>query len=109
MPNTLHVGLAAKGQALAVTQAPPVLASAVIDFLRFNVELSEEWEGFDEYRVILKNGDTVRSCPIVDGAAVADREAVANAGAVEVALVAYRDGARLTTERVIIRLHDSGI
>ena len=109
MPSTLHVGLEAKGQALTVTQAPPLLASAIIDFLRFDVAFSEEWEGFEDYRVILKNGKTVRSCPIEGGAAVADHEAVADAGAVEVAIAAYKDGARLTTERVIIRLHDSGI
>ena len=109
MPNAIHISLEAKRQALTVTQAPPLLASAVIDLLRFDVSFSEEWDGFEEYAVILKNGDTVRSCPIADGQACADREAVANAGAVEVALVAYKDGARLTTERAIIRLHDSGI
>ena len=86
-----------------------MLASAVIDFLRFDVAFSEEWDGFDEYAVILKNGKTVRSCAIEGGQACADREAIAGAGVLEIALVAYGGGGRLTTERVIIRLHDSGI
>ena len=109
MPNTVHIGLEAKGQALDVTQAPPLLASAVIDFLRFEVACSREWEGFENYAVLLKRGDTVRSCPIVDGMAVADREAVAGAGALEVALLAYGEAGRLTTERAILRLFDSGL
>lgn len=109
MPNILHVGLEAKGQALTVTQAPPLLASAVIDFLRFEVSFSEEWDGFENYAVLLKRGETVRSCPIVDGVATADREAVAGAGMLEVALLAYGYGNRLTTERDIIRLFDSGL
>ena len=109
MPNAIHISLEAKRQALTVTQAPPLLASDVVDFLRFEVGFSEEWDGFDEYAVILKNGETVRSCPIADGQACADRDALENAGVLEIALAAYKDGARLTTERVTIRLHDSGI
>ena len=109
MPNAIHISLEAKRQALTVTQAPPLLASAVIDLLRFDVSFSDEWEGFEEYAVILKNGETVRSCAITDGQACADREAIAGAGILEIALVANGGGARLTTERVIIRLHDSGI
>lgn len=109
MPNIVHIGLEAKGQALTVTQAPPLLASAVIDLMRFDVSLSEEWEGFEDYAVLLKNGGTVRSCAIADGQACADREAIAGAGMLEVALAAYGAGGRLTTERAIIRLHDSGL
>lgn len=109
MPNTVRIGLEAKGQALTVTQAPPLLASAVIDFLLFDVSFSEEWEGFESYEVLLKNGETVRSCPIADGVAIADREAVAGSGLLEAALLAYGGEGRLTTERAIIRLHDSGL
>lgn len=109
MPNAVHVGLEAKGQALTVTQAPPLLASAVIDLMFFDVKLSEEWDGFEEYAVLLKNGETVRSCAIEGGQACADREAVAGAGMLEVALAAYGSGSRLTTQRAIIRLHDSGL
>lgn len=109
MPNIVHVGIEAKGQALTVTQAPPLLASAVIDLMRFDVTFSEEWEGFEDYAVLLKNGEIVRSCAIEGGQACADREAIAGAGMLEVALAAYGNGSRLTTERAIIRLHDSGI
>lgn len=109
MPNVVRIGLEAKGQALSVTQAPPLLASAVIDLLRFEVTLSEEWEGFEDYAVLLKNAETVRSCAIEGGQACADREAVAGAGMLEVALAAYGQRGRLTTERAIIRLQDSGL
>lgn len=109
MPNVVRIGLEAKGQALTVTQAPPLLASAVIDFLRFEVAFSEEWEGFSHYAVLLKNGETVRACPVENGEAVADREAIAGAGMLEVALLAHGYGNRLTTERDIIRLFDSGL
>jgi hypothetical protein len=86
-----------------------MLASAVIDFLRFEVSFSEEWEGFENYAVLLKRGETVRECPIIYGRAVADREAVAGAGPLEVALLAYGGAGRMTTERAILRLHDSGL
>lgn len=109
MPNTITIGLQANGQALAITQAPPVLASDVIDLLRFEVSFSQEWEGFESYAVILKNGATVRVCEVSGGVAVADAEAIADAGALEACIMARRENARLTTERVIIGLHESGL
>lgn len=109
MPDLVHVKLEAKGQALTVTQAPPVLASGVIDKMVFDVALSEEWDGFEEYAVLLKNGGAVRRCDISEGQAFADREAVAGAGLLEAAVVAYGGGGRLTTERAIIRLRNSGV
>ena len=109
MPNMVHVGLEAKGQALTVTQAPPVLASDAIGKVIFDVSFSDEWEGFERYALLMKNGRTVRSCDIAAGVACADRDALADDGMLEVAVVAYGDGTRLTTERVIIRLLNSGL
>ena len=109
MPNAINVRLEAKGQALAITQAPPVLASGIVDLMRFEIELSVEWDGFENYALLLKRGGVVRSCEIVGGKAIADAEALAGAGALEVAVVAYGGGLRLTTERAIITLRDSGL
>jgi hypothetical protein len=105
----VRISLEAKGQALTVTQAPPVLASGVVDLMRFDVKMSQEWDGFENYALLLKNGETVRSCAVENGQACADREAIAGAGMLEAALIAYGGGDRLTTERVIIRLLDSGV
>lgn len=109
MPSMVHVGLEAKGQALTVTQAPPVLASGAIDKIVFDVKLSMEWDGFENYALLLKNGETVCECEVEADVCVADKHALAGAGMLEVAVVAYGGGRRLTTERVIIRLHDSGV
>ena len=120
MPNMVNVRLEAKGQALAITQAPPVLASGIAGLMRFEVFLSDEWAGFENYAVLLRRGGVVRSCEIVWGAsiddassvfgeAIADAEALAGAGALEVAVVAYGEGLRLTTERAIMALRDSGL
>jgi hypothetical protein len=77
--------------------------------MRFDVSMSQEWDGFDNYALLLKNGETVRSCAVENGQACADREAIAGAGILEAALIAYGGGARFTTERATIRLQDSGL
>lgn len=107
--NAVTIGLKATGQALEVTSAPPVVASGVVDFMRFAVELSDEWAGFDSYAVLLKNGATVSRCEIVNGEAEAEAAAVAACGELEAAIMATAGESRLTTERVIIPLKSSGL
>lgn len=107
--HTITAALRANGQGLVITQAPPVLASGVIEFMRFNVELSEEWAGFDAPMLLLKNGAKVYPCAIINGQAVAEAEALANAGRVEVAILARNGNEQLTTQRVIIPLENSGL
>lgn len=108
MAQNVHVALRADGQGLTCS-APPVLASAAVDHIVFDVSLSEEWEGFSEYYVMVRNGFVVRGCEIVGGAAIAAGEVIAKAGAVEVSVMARDDDRRLTTESVVITLKNSGL
>lgn len=108
MAQNVHVALKAEGQGLEV-QAPPVLASAAVNHIVFDVTLSDEWAGFSEYYVMVRNSVVVRGCAINDGVAVASGDAIAKAGAIEVSIMARGDGKRLTTESVAITLKSSGL
>lgn len=108
MAQNVHVVLKAEGQGLEV-QAPPVLASAAVDHIVFDVTLSEEWSGFAEYYVMVRNKVVVRGCAISDGVAVASGDAIAKAGAIEVSIMARDDERRMTTESVAIILRNSGL
>ena len=103
----VHVALNANGQRLEV-QAPPVLANGAINRLRFDVSTSEHWEGLELYVVIRGRGGC-RACKVEQGSAVADADAVSAAGFLEVALAGYAPGRRLTTQRVTMRLANSGL
>lgn len=107
--HSVEIALEAVGQGLVIKRAPAVLASDVEGLLRFAVELSPEWEGFSEYAVMLQSGPDVYACELKDGTAVANAEPIADAGLVEVAVIAQGNGRRLTTARAIIRLQDSGL
>ena len=108
MARYVHVALTADGQGLEV-QAPPVLASAAVDYIVFDVSLSHEWDGFAEYYVMVRNRHVVKGCKIIDGVSSAPAEVFKEAGAVEVSIMA-RDGARrLTTESVVLALKDSNL
>ena len=107
MAQNVHVALKAEGQGLGV-QAPPVLASAAVDHIVFDVTFSEEWSGFAEYFVMVRNGRVVRGCKVENGAAIAAGEVIAKAGAIEVSIMARDDARRLTTESVAITLKNSG-
>ena len=104
----VHITLKAKGQAL-LYEAPPILASGAINKITFDLVLSEEWSGFRDYYVIMRRSGVVRACRVSNGSAIADSEAIAGAGALEVSILAEKPGARITTERVILKLKDSGI
>ena len=103
----VHVALNANGQRLEV-QAPPVLANGAINRLRFDVSTSEHWDGLELYVVIRGRGGC-RACKVEQGSAVADADAVSAAGFLEVALAGYAQGRRLTTQRVTMRLANSGL
>ena len=103
----VHVALRADGQGLQV-QAPPVIASGARNRLRFDVSTSEHWEGLEVY-VVLRGRGGCRACKVEDGAAIADAAAVSAAGFLEVALAGYAPGRRLTTQRVTMRLANSGL
>lgn len=103
----VHVALRADGQGLQV-QAPPVIASGARNRLRFDVSTSEHWEGLEVYVVIRGRGG-FRACKVEHGSAVADAAAVSAAGFLEVALAGYAPGRRLTTQRVTMRLANSGL
>lgn len=103
----VHVALNADGQRLEV-QAPPVLANGAVNRLRFDVSVSEHWDGLEIYVVIRGRGGC-RACKVEQGSAVADAAAVSAAGFLEVALAGYSPGRRLTTQRVTMRLNDSGL
>ena len=92
MAQNVHVALKAEGQGLEV-QAPPVLASAAVDHIVFDVTFSEEWSGFAEYYVMVRNKVVVRGCAVNNGVAVASGDVIARAGAIEVSIMA-RDDAR---------------
>lgn len=103
MPHTVTVQLAAQGQGLAVVQAPAVLASGVIDFLRLELATSSEWEGL-ELTALVRNGGEVTACPVVGGVAVVDGAAVARPGVVEVAIMGQGSGARYTSTVALLEL-----
>ena len=103
----VHVALTADGQRLVV-QSPPVLANGAINRLRFEVSTSEHWEGLELYVVIRGRGGCC-ACKVEQGAAVADAASVSAAGFLEVALAGYAPGRRLTTQRVTMRLANSGL
>lgn len=107
MAQNVHVALIAEGQGLEV-QAPPVLASAAVNRIVFDVSLSEEWSGFAEYYVMVRNGFVVRGCKVEGGAAIAAGEVIAKAGAIKVSIMARDDARRLTTKSVAITLKNSG-
>lgn len=103
----VHVALNADGQRLEV-QAPPVLANGAIDRLLFDVSTSEHWEGLEIY-VVLRGSGGSSACKVEHGSAVADAATVSAAGFLEVALAGYAPGRRLTTQRVTMRLANSGL
>ena len=103
----VHVALTADGQRLEV-QAPPVLANGAVDRLRFDVTVSEHWDGLELY-VVLRGRGGCHACKVEQGAAVADAASVSAAGFLEVALAGYAPGRRLTTQRVTMRLANSGL
>lgn len=103
----VHVALIADGQRLEV-QSPPVLANGAINRLLFDVSTSEHWEGLELYVVIRGRGGC-RACKVEQGAAIADAAAISEAGFLEVALAGYSPGRRLTTQRVTMRLANSGL
>lgn len=105
--DCVHVALIADGQRLEV-QAPPVLANGAINRVRFDVTASEHWEGLEIY-VVLRGRGGCRACKVEQGAAVADAAAISEAGFLEVALAGYAPGRRLTTQRVTMRLENSGL
>lgn len=108
MAQNVHVALKAEGQGLEV-QAPPVLASAAVNHIVFDVTLSDEWAGFAEYYVMVRNSVVVRGCAISDGVAVASGEVIAKSGAIEVSIMARGEAGRLTTESATIKLRNSGL
>jgi hypothetical protein len=108
MARYVHIALAAEGQGLEV-QAPPVLASAAVDYMVFDVSLSHEWDGFAEYYVMVRNRHVVKGCKIIDGVSSVPAEVVAKAGAVEVSIMARDGDKRLTTESVVLTLKDSNL
>lgn len=103
----VHVALNADGQRLEV-QSPPVLANGAINRLLFDVSVSEHWDGLELYVVIRGRGGC-SACKVEQGTAVADAAAVSAAGFLEVALAGYAPGRRLTTQRVTMRLANSGL
>lgn len=103
----VHVALMADGQRLDV-QAPPVIANGAIDRLLFDVSVSEHWDGLEIYVVIRGRGGC-RACKVEHGSAIADAAAISEAGFLEVALAGYAPGRRLTTQRVTMRLANSGL
>lgn len=107
MAARVDIQLTANGQALETTSAP-IIASASVGMLHFAVRLSDEWRGFNSVWVVLKNGDKISGCEVVDGVAVADSVPLARGGALECAIVAREGVEQLTTERVIIPLAHSG-
>ena len=110
MPSTVHVSLRAEGQGLSIVEAPPVMANGAIDRISFDLSLSDEWEGLGHCYVLLRrSGGLTRACKAIGGVAIADADALAGAGNVEVAVMAEGSGKRLTTERVILPLYESGI
>lgn len=108
MAEYIHVQLKAEGQGLAV-QAPPVVATDSVARLAFDVEFSEEWDGFDAYHVAQRRGNVVRKSRVEDGTALAADDLISEPGALEVALFATRAGERMTSERAIINLEDSNL
>ena len=110
MPGNVHVALRADGQGLSIVEAPPVMANGAIDRVSFDLSLSDEWEGLGRCYVMLRrSGGLTRACEAIGGVAIADAEALSGAGPVEIAVVAEGDGKRLTTERVILPLYESGV
>ena len=103
MPHTVTVQLAAKGQGLEIVQAPAVLASGVIDFLRLELATSSEWAGL-ELTALVRNGGEVTACPVVGGVAVVDGAAVARPGVVEVAIMGQGNGGRYTSTVALLEL-----
>ena len=103
----VHVALIADGQRLEV-QAPPVLANGAVDRLRFDVTVSEHWEGLELY-VVLRGRGGYHACKVEQRSAVADAASVSAAGFLDVALAGYAPGRRLTTQRVTMRLANSGL
>ena len=103
----VHVALRADGQGLQV-QDPPVIASGARNRLRFDVSASDHWEGLELY-VVLRGRGGCSACKVEQGTAVADASAVSVAGFLEVALAGYAPGRRLTTQRVTMRLANSGL
>lgn len=109
MPSMVHVGLEAEGQALAIVQAPPALASGAVDRIVFDVKLSEEWEGLEGYTLLMRSQGGVYACEIVDGTAYADARAVASDGVVEVCIFAQRGADRMTSGIATVSLYNSGL
>lgn len=109
MPNMVHVGLEAKGQALVITQAPPVLASGAVDRIAFDVKLSEEWDGLEGYALLMRSQGGVYVCEITDGLAIADSGAIVSDGVAEVCVFAQSGADRMTSEIVTIRVANSGL
>lgn len=109
MANVVRIGLKAEGQALAATLAPAVLASGIVELLHFEVDLSEEWDGFENVAVIVRNGEAVEVCEVVDGEASVDGGVLQKAGAFEVAIIGQGAAGRLTTETAVFPLRDSGV
>ena len=98
----LEIKLQANGQALEIVSKPPVVASGIIHYLRFLCDLSQEWQGYERYFVLCRNAGAVRAHAIVDGVAYIENEPLDTWGTLEVAIMAEREGARLTTESVTV-------
>lgn len=107
----VHIGL--KAQGMGLTRSASSLASGAVERVVFDVELSEEWEGFDYYAVIVQRGDFAQPCGIDGGRAVMDARAVEVPCTVAACVVAWSgigEGLELMrTEQVYIEFEESGI
>lgn len=101
MDRSVTVKLRAYRQALDV-EAPPVIASGIIDLFKFEVETSQEWDGLETSVLVrFASGDTL-AFPVQDGAAQRLGVEIRDVGGAIVALYG-RDGEKsLTTEAKLI-------
>lgn len=109
MAGYVEMTVRANGQALEVL-APDVLASAVVNKIKANVELSSEWSGLDA-KLAVRNCETgwTHTAEIAAGVAVVPSAALCEAGYIQVAVIAQNGSKRLTTEPVKLCLFDSGL
>ena len=108
MGYSVEITLTLDGQELEVS-APAVVASGTRNKIAFAVELSEEWEGYEDYWVVLQRKHCEKWCRVEEGRAAADAEAMAAGGVLSVAVVAESEGKRLTSALGRIDLSESGI
>lgn len=106
MAKHVVIQLEAIGQVLNVVEAP-IIASAIADYLRFEVAYSSEWAAFEKW-IAIRHDEVTATAALEDGKAQVPIDVVAQGGVLEVALVG-REGARqFTTAAVYIDLAHSG-